>query len=397
VPVAVQATGHGNYVPADGALLIRTSRMAGVLIDPDRRIARVGPGTRWSEVIDAAAPLGLAPLSGSSPDVGVAGYTLGGGLGWLSRRHGFAADSLLRAGLVTADGRLVTASRDRHPDLFWALRGGGGNFGVVTSLEFRLYPAATVYAGIAYFPWERAADTLARYREWSALEPAALTTAVILVAEPPDPAVPGPALAIRALYLGTADDARRALRPLWDAAGPPARDEMREMRFAQTRSIPAVAPRNFELAGRLPDPLIGDLIRAVDLAGQTGTAAVEVRHWGGAMAHAGPDAGPVGHRDVPFSVIVNGPPEAAAPVRSYATGGSFLNFLHDPDRTPTAYTPADYRRLRDVKRAWDPDNVFGLGHNIPPAAQEERSAAGGRAAAGERAATRLRAGRGGWR
>ena len=393
VRVAVQATGHGGDVPADGALLVRTSRMTGVLIDPDRRVARVGPGTRWGEVIDAAAPLGLAPLSGSSADVGVAGYTLGGGLGWLSRRHGFAADSLLRADLVTADGRLVTASRDRHPDLFWALRGGGGNFGVVTSLEFRLYPAATVYAGIAYFGWERAADTLARYREWSALEPAALTTAVVLVAEPPDPAVPGPALAIRALYLGAADDARRALRPLWDAAGTPVRDGMSERRFAQTRGIPAVAPRNFELAARLPDPLIGDLIHAVDPAGQTGTAAVEVRHWGGAMAHAGPDAGPVGHRDVPFSVIVNGPAEAAAPVRAYATGGSFLNFLHDADRTPDAYTPADYRRLREVKRAWDPDNVFGLGRNIPPAA-EDRPAAGGRAAAqGRTAAGLLAAGR----
>src|SRR4051794_1667166 len=166
LPVAVQATGHGTIVPSDGGVLIKTSRMAGVLVDPGRRIARAGPGARWRDVIAAAAPFGLAPLSGTAPSVGVAGYTLGGGVGWLSRRYGFAADSLVRAEVVTADGRVRTASADRHPDLFWALRGGSGNFGVVTSLEFRLYPVAQVYAGTAYFPIGRAGETLARFRDW---------------------------------------------------------------------------------------------------------------------------------------------------------------------------------------------------------------------------------------
>jgi len=122
-------------------------------------------------VIAAAAPFGLAPLSGSAPSVGVTGFTLGGGVGWLARKHGFAADSVLRAEAVTADGRLVTASADKHSDLFWALRGGGGNFGVVTSLEFRPYPVARVYAGTAFFAISRAAETLARYREWVADAP----------------------------------------------------------------------------------------------------------------------------------------------------------------------------------------------------------------------------------
>ena len=364
VPLAVQSTGHGTHVASDGGLLIRTSGMARVLIDPDRRTARVGPGTQWAEVIDAAAPLGLVPLSGSHADVGVAGYALGGGLGWLSRKHGFAADSLLRADVVTADGRQVTASRDSHPDLFWALRGGGGNFGIVTSLEFRLYPVATVYAGIAYYPVERAADTLARYREWTATEPDELTTAVVLVSAPPELDVDGPVLAIRALYTGRASQARRALRLLLDAAGPAVLDRMREMRYAQTGTIPGVAPRNFDLVTGLPDRLVGDLVHAVT---SRAADAVEVRHWGGAMAAAGADAGPVGHRDVPYSVIVSGPPEAAAPVASHATGGSFLNFLHDVTRTEIAYTPDNYRRLRAIKRDWDPDNVLGLGHNIPPA------------------------------
>ena len=145
--------------------------MATVLVDPDRAVAHVGPGAVWGDVVAAAAPFGLAPLSGSSPDVGVAGYTLGGGLGWLARRHGFAADSLLRAEVVTADGAIVTASPDEHPDLFWALRGGGGGFGVATALEVRLHPVARVYAGTALFTADRAAETLARYREWIAGAP----------------------------------------------------------------------------------------------------------------------------------------------------------------------------------------------------------------------------------
>ncbi|HEY8112210.1 MAG TPA: FAD-binding oxidoreductase, partial [Actinomycetes bacterium] len=164
LPFAVQATGHGTYVPSDGGILLKTAGMASVLVDPDRAIARVGPGARWSQVIAAAAPFGLVPLSGSAPSVGVTGFTLGGGVGWLSRKFGFAADSVVRAEVVTADGRLVTATADRHPDLLWALRGGGANFGVVTALEFRLYPVAHVYGGISYFAADRGAETIQRYR-----------------------------------------------------------------------------------------------------------------------------------------------------------------------------------------------------------------------------------------
>jgi FAD/FMN-containing dehydrogenase len=140
LPFAVHATGHGGAMPdGESTVVVTTSRMGGVLVDPERRVARVGPGTRWAEVIAAAAPFGLAPLSGTSPTVGVIGYTLGGGMGWLSRRFGFAADSVLRAEIVTADGDLRTVSADREPDLFWAIRGGGANFGAVTALEFRLH------------------------------------------------------------------------------------------------------------------------------------------------------------------------------------------------------------------------------------------------------------------
>lgn len=237
LPLAVQATGHGTHVPADGGVLLRTSTMATVLVDPDRRIARVGPGTRWESVLAAAAPFGLAPLSGSSPSVGVTGYTLGGGVGWLSRRHGFAADSVVRAKVVTAYGRLVTASADSNPDLFWALRGGGANFGVVTALEFRLHPVERVYAGAAYFAADRAGETMTRYRDWAATAPDDLSTAVLLRRMPDSPDVPAPVrgrrvLVIKAMYAGDPARAEQLLRPLWTVAGPALLDDLRPMAFA---------------------------------------------------------------------------------------------------------------------------------------------------------------------
>jgi FAD/FMN-containing dehydrogenase len=358
LPLAVQATGHGTHVPADGALLVRTTDMAAVLVDPDRRVARVGPGAVWGAVAAAAAPFGLAPLSGSSPDVGVAGYTLGGGVGWLARKHGFAADSLLRAEVVTADGSIVTASADEHADLFWALRGGGGSFGVVTALELRLHPVAEVYAGTAYFAIERAAETLALYREWIAAAPDALSTAVLLTRLPDGRR----ALAIRAMHAGEADEARRLLAPLFAAAGPPLADGMRPMRFADA-AMGGTAPKHVELLADLPDAVIDTLV-AVDAPVST----VEVRHWGGAMARPAADAGPVGHRGVPLSVILDAHvPEVAAALAPHATGGSFLNFLADPARTETAYTAANYQGLREVKAAYDPDDLFRIGHHIAPA------------------------------
>jgi FAD/FMN-containing dehydrogenase len=349
LPIAVQATGHGTHVPSDGGLLLKTTRMATVLVDPDRRIAKVGAGAVWGDVLAAAAPFGLAPVSGSSPAVGVAGFTTGGGLGALSRRYGFGADNLLRADVVTAAGELVTTSPDRHPGLFWALRGGGGNFGVVTSLEIRLHPVAEVYAGHALFPIERAADVLTRYRDWAPTMPEELTCTV---------ALHGGTVAIRATYIGRPTAALQALRPLWKVAGRPLADTFATTGCAQA-TVPGTAPRNFDLFHALSDDVI-DTVLAV--AGEA--AAVEVRHWGGAMARPTPDAGPAGHRDVPFSITVDGPAE---PLWQHATGGSFLNFLHDPAAIETAYPAADYQRLREIKAAYDPANTFHHNLNIPPA------------------------------
>jgi FAD/FMN-containing dehydrogenase len=351
--VAVYATGHGGPMPAgDDTVVITTAGMAGVVVDPERRVARVGAGVRWGEVIAAAAPFGLAPLSGTSPTVGVVGYTLGGGMGWLSRRYGFAADSVVRADIVTADGDLRTVDADREADLFWAIRGGGANFGVVTGLEFRLHPVSTVYAGTATFALDRAADVLTVYRDTEL--PDELTATIVLT--------PG-ALAIRGMYAGSAKDARRALAPLFRAAGRPGTDGWRTMPYTESGTVGGAAPRHFSLQDDLP-------VAAVIDAVHRGASTVEVRRWGGAIARPGVDAGPIGHRDVPFSVVVDGPAEAAAPVVARATGGSFLNWLPDPARTHTAYTPADWARLCEVKAAYDPDRVFTPAKAIPPAIRQ---------------------------
>ena len=371
LPLAVQATGHGTHVPADGGLLLKTSPLAAVLVDPARRIARVGPGARWGEVLTAAAPFGLAPLSGSAASVGVTGFTLGGGVGWLARKYGFAADSVLRAEVVTADGRTVTASREHNPELFWALRGGGANFGVVTALEFRLYPVARVYAGALYFPIEAAAETIAHYRDWVDTVPDELSTAILLREMPDSPEIPEPirgrrVLTIKAMYAGAAAPAERLLQPLRSAAGPALVDDLRPIRYADA-AMGGTPARHLDLYRRLPDAVLESLVAAYTKPGSTITN-IEIRHWGGAMARPAADAGPVGHRSAPFSVIVDGhDPELVERLRPYGIGGSFLNFLADPTRTASAYTAADYRSLREVKAQYDPDNFFRVNHNIPPA------------------------------
>jgi FAD/FMN-containing dehydrogenase len=379
LPFAVQATGHGTHVPSDGGILVKTAGMASVLVDPDRRIARVGPGARWGAVLQAAAPFGLAPLSGSSTSVGVTGYTLGGGVGWLARKHGFAADSVLRAVVVTADGGAVTASADRNPDLFWALRGGGGNFGVVTSLEFRLHPVAEVYAGSAYFAPERARETIARYRNWAATAPDELSTAVLLRRMPDSPEVPAPVrgrrvLVVKAMYAGDPAHARRLLRPIFAAAGPVLVDDIAPVRYADA-AMGGTPARYLDLFPDLSDAVVDALVAAHERP-ESPVSTVEIRHWGGALARPTPDAGPVGHRDVPFSVVVDAPePGLPETLRPHAIGGSFLNFLADPARTATAYTPDDHARLRAVKATHDPDNVFRVNHNITPAIPLGRHAA----------------------
>jgi hypothetical protein len=388
--LAVQATGHGSVVACDEGFLLKTTAMAEVRIDPEHRLARVGPGATWEQVNAAAAPYGLAALAGRCATVGVTGYTLGGGTGWLSRRFGYAADSVVSAQVVTAEGKLVTAAADENPDLFWALRGGGGNFGVVTSLEFRLYPAARLFAGMSFYRLDRGRAVLDAYRHWALDEPDEMNSAVLLMRLPPAPSIPEPlrgqqVLAIRAFHLGPEEGGRRLLAPLLDAAGPPLAERFGTMTFPQASSatngpdVPPMATRqHVDLFHEMPD----DGVDAIVEAGSPATsplAFVELRHWGGAMADPPPDAGPAGARDARFSVMAvaayptpeRAPVDAhvdhlAARMRPASLGTSFLTLLTDSSRTRTAFTDASWDRLVEAKRTWDPDNLFHLNHNIPP-------------------------------
>src|SRR5215216_5575442 len=225
--VAPQGTGHSASPLGSLAntILLKTSRLRGVWVDRSSRVARVEAGALWIEAVEAAARHGLSALAGTSPDVGVVGYTLGGGISWLGRKHGLAANSVTAAELVLADGRFVRATRDSEPDLFWAVRGGGGSFGVVTALEFQLYPLAEVYAGAMFFPFERAAQVLHAWREWTQDVPDEITSVGRLFRFPPVPDIPeplrgNPFAVVEAVYCGD-DHARGAelLAPL-RALGP---------------------------------------------------------------------------------------------------------------------------------------------------------------------------------
>src|ERR687893_229070 len=205
--VGVMATGHGVAAPCDGGVLINTSRMRGVHVDPETRTARVEAGAKWSDLVPEATAHGLAGLQGSTSHVGVVGYTMGGGFGWLGRRYGSPAASGKEAEVVTADGELVRANAHENADLFWALKGGGGNFGIVTSLEFALYPITHVFGGNLFYPVEMAEEVLGLYGRWAEDLPEEVSSAVAFLNVPPIPEVPEPlrgrsVITVRACYTG---------------------------------------------------------------------------------------------------------------------------------------------------------------------------------------------------
>jgi hypothetical protein len=238
--LGVQATGHGVARTADGGVLLRTERLDGVLVDPVNRTALVKAGATWAPVLAAAQLHGLAPLLGSSPGVGAVGYTLGGGLGWLARKHGAAADSVRAFEVVTAAGKLVRASADEHQELFWALRGGGGgSLGIVTAMEIELFPVTTVYGGNMLYPAEAAREVIERFVAWVADAPDELTSEVVLMNFPPLPEVPEPIRGrsftiLRGCWSGPLAEGH-ALLDGWREAMPPLMDMWSDMSFATWR------------------------------------------------------------------------------------------------------------------------------------------------------------------
>ena len=388
-PVAVRATGHGPIPGVDRGLLIDTRAMSTVVIDPGRRTATIGAGVTWTQVLAQCAPHGLAPLCGSAPDVGAVSYTLGGGLGPLGRRHGWAADRVRRIRLVTADGELREVTADSDPELFWALRGGGGNFGVVTGLEIDLVPAGTLYGGGLYFPGEAAPDLLATFGRCTAEAPDELSLSIAFLTFPDLDVVPAPLRGrsvthLRVAHLGAAEEAERLIAPLRAVAAPVV-DTVRPLPIAELGTIHAdpTRPQPVSCGGailpRWDDAAIDVLLGAV---GATRPHMLEVRHLGGALARPPAVDNAVGHRDARFSVFTSaypGPGFAGARdlqadlyqrLRPWSAGRSLYNFTTDPLGRPAdarmAFDEPTYLRLRRVKAAWDPQNLFRFNVNIRP-------------------------------
>ncbi|RZS31205.1 FAD/FMN-containing dehydrogenase [Herbihabitans rhizosphaerae] len=388
VPVGVLNTGHGPSVPADGAVLIRTGRMSTVDVDPARRVARVEGGASWRAVIEAAAPHGLAPLNGTSPHVGAVGYTLGGGVGLLARRFGFAADHVRWFDVVTADGAHRRVSAEENPDLFWAMRGGGGNFGVVTAMEIDLFAVPGVLGGELCFGPEVFEDVLHGYARWAAEVPDTMASSVLLLDYPDDPAMP-PELRgrhithVRLAYSGDNRAEGHRLVERLRRLGPRVVDTVRELPYTEIGSIhhePVDVPvpafdRNIMLRDFDQDA-------AATLAKHAGPGApylVELRAWGGALSRPAAVPNAIGRRDAAFSLLAISDPDVAnrtrrdallTAMRPYATGATFPNFsgVEDtsPDAVSLAYHPDDFARLRRIKAATDPDNVFRINFNVPP-------------------------------
>jgi FAD/FMN-containing dehydrogenase len=390
--VTTQATGHfaGSLDGFEDTILVKTSRMRGLEIDSEARTARAEAGVLWEEVSVAAAEHGLAGLAGSSPDVGVVGYTLGGGVGWLARRYGLAANSVVAVELVTADGRIVRADRETEPDLFWAVRGGGGSFGIVTAIEFALYPVAEVYAGVLFFPFERAAEVLNAWSAWVEDTPEEITSAGRLMQFPPIPDIPEPMrgrsfVLVEAAYLGSKEEGAELLRPLREL-GPeldtfatiPA-SELRFLHMDPPQPVPA-AGDGMALAELTPEA-VDALVAVAGPGSGSPLLSVEVRQLEGAVAVERPEHGTVGHLEASFALFGVGMAldeemEAAVRVHAqtvkdalapWAEARGHFNFSDRPLDGQSLYPPATYLRLQEIKAACDPDDLFRASHPIRPA------------------------------
>jgi FAD/FMN-containing dehydrogenase len=390
--IAVRAGGHSvaGLSLVDEGLVIDVRGMADITVDPERRVARVGAGATWADVDRATHRHGLATTGGRVSTTGVAGLTLGGGSGWLERKHGLACDNLLAVDLVTADGRLVRASEDEHPELYWAHRGGGGNFGVVTSFEFRLHPLEyEVFAGLALYCGEQGRELLALYRDVMRDAPEELSLAYVYLTAPAEPDVPEHlhgklVVAIAGMYAGPVEAGERALREVREF-GPPEVDFFAPMPYPEFQCMIDDPPgyRNYWTAEHLTD-LPDDAIEAIAVRSEElppGPAQLFIVGWGGAVARVSQAASPLAGREATFVVHPFALWEDAADdermiewarafrhdLREFATGDVYLNFIGDEgDARVRAGYGRSYERLARVKANWDPENVFRASGNVAP-------------------------------
>ena len=388
--IAPQGTGH-NAGPIQGledSLLLRTDALQEVRIDVAARRARAGGGTRWAAVADPASEAGLAPLSGSSRTVGVAGYSLGGGVGWLGRKYGLQANALTAVELVTADGELRRIDHDNETDLFWAVRGGGGNFGVVTALEFELFAVPDIYAGALFFPYERASEVLHAWHEYvSAGLPDELTTVGRVVQIPPLPELPelirGKSFAIlQAAYLGSETDGAELIRPLAEL-GP----EMNTFgvvppsalgSLAMDPEAPLPSASSSRLVSDVTSAGIDALLETAGPGSGSTLANVELRSLGGALGRRTPGHGACAMVDGDYLLFAVGGvfspeqhgavlgqaeaiSEALAP---WASGSSYPNFEERKVDASVFFDADTWRLLRALRTEWDPEGLFLANHEI---------------------------------
>jgi FAD/FMN-containing dehydrogenase len=361
--IASQPSGHGATGDAEGVILLRTGRLDALEIDPGNGRARVGAGVKWGQVLTAAGAHGLTGLAGSSPVVSVAGYTLGGGLSWFSRRHGFAAASMRAFDVVDADVGRAHVTAESDPDLFWALRGGGGDFALVTALEFDLHPAPELYGGRMLWPTERAAQVLDAYRDLAEGAPEKLTAWFELLHFPGSP----PMVAVDATYLGSAADARPLFRHLDRVDGLLA-DSRAMMQVADLGGITAEPTQPGSGISR--GELLTDLTGALLAAPIAPLLSVQVRHLGGALAR--PTDTAAGHLAEPYSLYLFGAPlsvESSDAIRAkqdeicqvlapYTTGRKPYTYLSPGEHAAAAFPAESLARLRTIKLQRDPHDVF---------------------------------------
>jgi hypothetical protein len=388
--VAAQGTGH-NAAPLgqlDDTVLVKTKRMRAIEIDPETRIARLDAGVRSLELVEAAARHGLSPLPGSSPDVGVVGYTLGGGFSWFSRKHGLAANSVHAIELVTADGRLVRADREHEPDLFWALRGGGGTFGVVTALELQLVEVSEVHAGILWWPIEREHEVLHAWAELTRDEPPdELTTVGRYLRLPPLPDIPEPLrgksfVVVEAIHLGEPGQADellaplRALGPVMDTVGTVSTPALSHMHMDPEHPVPGKG--DGMLLQALPPEAIDALVRTAGAAASSPLVSLELRQLGGELGRARPENGAFAAVDAGYALYAVGiapTPDAASAVATHlelvaeamspwAADRMYLNFSETRRDPRTLWADEAYDRLRRIKVAIDPTDLFRSNHPL---------------------------------
>lgn len=388
--VAAQGTGHGAapLAPLAGTILLKTERMRGIEVDPDTQTARVEAGALVLELSEAAGAHGLCSMPGSAPDVGVVGYTLGGGLSWLGRRHGFACNRVRAIELIDANGEARQVDVENDTDLFWALRGGGGGYAVVTALHLDLLPIAELYAGALVFPAEVGAAAVRAYRDWIATVPDEVSSVVRFITPPPIPDVPEPIrgrplLTIDAACIGTREEGEAAIAPLREI-GETVMDTFAWMPAAGLCRIhmdpenPVPGIGEGQTIRELPDEAIDAFVSVAGPGSGSPLLLSELRHLGGALGRRDENGGALSHLDAGFAMYSVGLPmtpelgEAIPPhlskieetMRPWAAEGGYYNFTEGPCDVD-AILPRDVcDRLGEVKGKWDPDGRIVANHAV---------------------------------